>query len=137
MRYISTLSVAFLVLVGLFVLLLTAAQRSWEQPQQSPLYTDTQVLTFYGTSSSALPSFLASLRSGANERSEKAVLDNDQDHDGNYDGINDPLVALGLVLVVLSMGFVVHALASGRLLLVFCEQPKLSSIWSQALQRPG
>ena len=137
MRYISTLSVAFLVLVGLFVLLLTAAERSWEQPQQISLYTGTQVLIFYDTSSSALPGFLSSLRSGANERSEKAVVDNDQDHDGNYDGLSDSLVALGLVLVVLSTGFIVHAFTSGRLLIVFCEQQKLSSIWPQALKRPG
>ena len=146
MKYALALVIAIVVLGGVGVLLFAGAQGGWRELQQTSLYQGTEASTFYNTSESALPGFLALLTSEDNSRSKMYiagndqdidVLGNDQDHDGNYDSIADPLTALGLILAISSIGFLLRPLGDDRLLLALCEPPKLSSVWLPVLERPG
>jgi hypothetical protein len=70
--------------------------------------------------------------------SVRATLSHDQDHDGNYDGIADPLVVLCCALGVLWGYSVLLVPLVGRLLLRLCEPPILvGSDHHLALERPG
>ena len=135
MKYLLAVIVASLALLSLVLLGIALEKQS--QLQQSSPYLKSETPSIGSSDNDRLPSLLVPLAAAANTRSEIALLDNDQDHDGNYDSITDPLAVIGLVLVVLSMRFVLRPLVSGNLLLSFCEPPKLSSIWSLVLERPG
>jgi hypothetical protein len=66
-----------------------------------------------------------------------ASLSNDQDHDGNYDGIADALIGL-CGLVVLRVYFVLLMPLAGRIILRLCEPLILfSSDYYLALEHPG
>ena len=66
-----------------------------------------------------------------------ASLSDDQDHDGNYDGIADALIVL-CGLVVLRIYFVLLLPLVGRLVLRLCEPLILfSSDYYLALEHPG
>lgn len=136
MRYILALTIASVALGGVGVLLFAVAERGRGQPQQNFLFY-TETLAFYSTARSALSDSWTPLRSETNVQSEKAVLDNDQDHEGNYDGTTNPLAALAVTFAVLSMAFVLRALVGGRFLLAFCQIANLSSLWLQVLEHPG
>lgn len=129
--------ITFIILEGVGVLLFAVNDGGWEQPQQTSLYQGAEAPSFYNTSESALTSFLASLAVENNSRSDIDLANNDQDHDGNYDGIADPLagLAIGSAVLVIVLGLV--ALVGVKLLLNLCEPPTLSSIWPQILERPG
>lgn len=65
-------------------------------------------------------------------------MSNDQDHDGNYDGIVDPLVVLGASIVLLGDFLVLLVPLVGRSLLRLCESSVLiGSGYYLILERPG
>lgn len=126
--YLLALAVTLLALVGLLYVLLFTAKAASPQPQQT--LQRTQALSFYCTSADALSGFTTLPAATTNSESDKAVLDNDRDNDGNLDGLSDPLIELE-VLSVLAV------LVSGRLLLAFYNLAKPSSVWQLLLERPG
>ena len=92
---------------------------------------------------------------------ERGSLDSDANNDGNVDGIVDPLIRVSTIPVQSVRGSLdidadnegsydditnspvglasvpLFILLLGRLSLAFCELPRLSSICSSALERPG
>jgi hypothetical protein len=138
LKHILALLVLFVVLTGSVVLLFIADENQMQTGQSSPYITSVVHKSIYGTSESSLSSSLLPLTASGHSQSEIAVLDNDQDHDGNYDGMADPLAALGSAfLVAFCMPFILGPSVGSRLLLVFCEPPILvSSDYYLALEQP-
>jgi hypothetical protein len=138
-KHLPALTVAFLALVGIAVLFFAAAYNTQAQPQQtSPFSITGQAQALYENGQTGLASSSSPLAAASSYRVVISVLDKDQDHDGNYDAIADPLAGLALGSVVLVMVLGVGALAGVRLLLAFHEPQKLSSVWLTAWEeRPG
>lgn len=137
LKLILALLVLFVVLTGSVVLLFIADENWMQTGQSSPYIMSVAHESTYADSESSLPSSLLPLAASGHSHSEITVLDNDQDHDGNYDGMADPLAMLGLSSIAFYMPFVLGAPIAGRLLLASCEPPILvSSDYYLALEQP-
>jgi hypothetical protein len=90
------------------------------------------------TKSAAIDTTSAFLEAHSSPVVVEAVLSNDQDHDGNYDGMADPLLVLVTSLVLLGGFLVLVVPLVGRPLLRLCESPALiGSDYRTTLERPG
>ena len=128
-----------LVLLASLSVLLFAVGEAHDSKEAKPSRQDaaSEAISTGVTESGALGSTSWSvLETGGSAR---ATLSYDQDHDGNYDGMADPLVVLCCALVVaLGARFGLVVPLVGRLLLRLCEPPILvGSDYHLALERPG
>jgi hypothetical protein len=132
---LALLLVAFAAL-GFLVALLFFIVEGLGEPLKPLSYTASEAQAI-SSSGDGLPNFLGPLAAANDSRVAVSVLDNDQDHDGNYDGLADPLVGLAWGQAVLVTVVGVLALIDGRLFVVLCEGSKLSSIFTPVLKPPG
>jgi hypothetical protein len=144
MKYIPALTVSFIALAGVVIVPLfgsaAVAGQDWRQPQQttSSPYMVSEAWAVYESVQSALQSSSpTTLATAGRSQSNVGVLDNDVDNNSNRDDMTIPLAVLSLVLAVLSMVFILRALAGERLLLALCAPSKLFSVWFLVPERPG
>ena len=136
---LAALLVAFAAL-GCVVALLFIAVEGLKQPKQpfTPLSYLSSKAQSTSTSSDGSPGLLLSPLAANNSGVVVSVLDNDQDHDGNYDNMADSLVALGFLLAAVgSIGLGFRPSVGGRLVWACCETPKLRSVFVALRERPG
>ncbi len=125
-----------LLLAGIAVLLFAIGEaHNGKAPKPSQENAATEAISTDVTESGAIGSWLSSITEIP--LPESASLGNDQDHDGDYDGIVDALTVL-CGFVVLRVRVVLLEPLVGRLLLRFCQPPILFSFdYYLALERPG
>jgi hypothetical protein len=129
--------VTLILLVGIAVLLFAMEEaRNSKAPKPSREDTASEAISTGVTESGAIGSSLSSIPE--TPIPVTASLSNDQDHDGNYDGIADPLIVL-CALIIASCGYVVLPIPSmGGLLLKLCDPPILvDSDYHPAIEHPG
>jgi hypothetical protein len=135
MKYLPALVIVFIALVSIVLLAIAIEAHSKSQQALFSRMNEAKIISSSGETGAT--GFITLSIASGDSQAVIAVLDNDIDHDGNYDGITDPLAVLGLILGMLSIVFVLRPLIGGRLLLILCDPPKLSSIWPLVLERPG
>src|SRR3954469_4861773 len=119
MKYIPALTVSFIALAGVVIVPLfgsaAVAGQDWRQPQQttSSPYIVSEAWAVYESVQSALQSSspTTTLATAGRSQSNVGVLANDVDNNSNRDDMAIPLAVLSLVLAVLSMVFILRALA--------------------------
>lgn len=135
-RWVVSSVVVLVVIGGIFLFAIGQAHSQTLEASQAPIASKTMYVAGSNASGLVTPSVL--LGSIGSLGSDEAVLDNDMDHDGNPDGMVDPLVVLAAMVTVVGYYFALLVPLVGRLLPAPCGPLLLvSSECYLPLARPG